>query len=65
MSDHAKGCKMAGSYTVTTCPCCGNRITPPRPFRGKSLETVERGWRARPPSRLFDVDGNRADGGDE
>jgi hypothetical protein len=59
MSDHVHDCPMAGSYSVTTCPCCGRRITPARrPGRGWLPEQeIEARLRERPPNRLFDVDG--------
>jgi hypothetical protein len=59
MADHAKDCLMAGSYSVTTCPCCGQRITPARrPGPGwLPYQELEYQLRQRCPSGLFDVEG--------
>jgi len=45
---------MAGSYSVTTCPCCGNKITPAR-RQNERWFNWHPGWldellRKRPPS---------------
>lgn len=50
---------MAGSYTVTTCPCCGRRITPAgRPDRTRLPQReLDEVLRQRCPSGLPDLEG--------
>jgi len=61
MADHTRGCAMDGSYSVTTCPCCGVRLTPHRRWRRRSPEELDWRLRERPPWPLFDTDGERRD----
>jgi hypothetical protein len=60
MADHDPDCVMAACYTVRTCPVCGAKIRPAKPFRRtyEQEQDLDAALRARPQSGPFDIDAN-------